>query len=109
MRILYFLFIQIAFGLCAFSQSFSYEPPENFIKNQDATVLTFSNSAAGAIIQISTQNTVNFTEFYNTFNREQFIINGLEIIAEDVNIINNVVQHFYFKCNYSKTNYAVIQ
>ncbi len=100
MRILYFLTIQIALMFSVFAQESTFTPPENFIRNQDAVAETYINTGAAATIQISKLENVDLNSFYENFNKDQFFENGLEIITENANIIDDVVQSFYYTCKY---------
>jgi len=101
MRIFFFLIIQIAIVYCTVAQVRQYEPPENFIYNPEASVQTYLNESAGAIIQINTGESLDFALFFKEFDREQFLKNGLELIDENTGIENNSVEYFYFICRYT--------
>lgn len=100
MRMFYFLTIQIALALSVFAQKTAYTPPENFMRNQEAVAETYINTGAAATIQISRLENVDINSFYEEFNTDQFLKNGLEVITENADITNNIVQYFFYTCKY---------
>lgn len=101
MKFFYFLLFQIVLIYSVLAQSNSYSPPENFIADRDASVETYINESAAAVIQINRMENVDFINFHNNFDKEQLISNGLEILAEDSNMKDGGFQYFYFICKFT--------
>lgn len=101
MKLFYFLLFQIALIYSVLAQSSSYTPPENFIANRDALVETYTNESAAAVIQINKMENVDFVKFHNSFDKEQLISNGLEILTEGSNMKDDGLQYFYYTCKYT--------